>query len=44
MKRDWFFSVFVALVGLGSILFFKHKPNDEQVTDDKRSNEYAWFI
>ena len=44
MKRGLFFSIFVGLVGLGSILFFKHKSTDEQVTDDGKSDEYLWYI
>ena len=44
MKRGLFFSIFVGLVGLGSILFFKHKSTDEQVTDDRKSDEYSWYI
>ena len=44
MKRGLFFSIFVGLIGLGSVLFFKHKQTDEQVTDDKRPDEYSWYL
>ena len=44
MKRYWFFSAFVGLIGLGSVLFFNHKQTDEQVTDDKRPDEYSWYL